>query len=407
MTEREAPARAHRSKQPPGLSAAPAGPAAAQPGHRPGATAQLAEVHRMLRHGPTLPLRWERAAGKTDSLAGAREGPAQRKASLPRTADGVVQLMRPAQTDIGQRFRIHYPGPESGPIIAVYDGPAGQGSYAFTTLHGQAVSVTEDRIVGYWLPVGGLRPSQASPHVEDLEEQAEFEEQSTSMDLLGSEATTAPSTSASSAPAASPGPIREWLQEKGLGFEDDESVAAVQYTMDHSHLPLQDIEITTSGDYVLTLLPKGTAYVIQFFREDAFASFRIVWEAMSKAGEGVKKHVADIISVDEARRIAVIERIIPFNAVYDFFGYKPDLKSAEEFRTYVRTNLERLRAAGVAAIEGLASLGVSQGDVSLDNMGVKTTGEFALFDYDKARASSAEAREDDLAKLDNSLRLRG
>jgi hypothetical protein len=201
--------------------------------------------------------------------------------------------------------------------------------------------------------------------------------------------------------------IRKWLKdEKGVELDDGPAADAVLYTMEISHLPLEQIDATTCGGSSLTLFPQGKDYVVQYFRRGAFANIKIMYEALQGADPELKRYVAEIRSIDDSRRIAVMERIKPLNAIFDFFGQNAQLASVADLRTYVGENAAALKAAGMAAITGLASLGVSQGDVSFDNMGIKGD-QFALFDYDKARRASDDTVEADTASLGKSFKSRG
>ena len=203
------------------------------------------------------------------------------------------------------------------------------------------------------------------------------------------------------------GHIGKWLEEdKGVELHDGPAVEAVLYTMEMSHLPLDQIDVTTSGGRSLTLFPQGMDYVVQYFRPGAFASIKIMYQALQGADPELRKYVAEIRTIDDSLRIAVMERIMPLNAMFNFFGQNPQLGSVDDLRAYVAQNAASLKAAGMTAIKGLASLGVSQGDVSFDNMGRKND-RFALFDYDKARPASDDTVADDVSSLGKSFSNRG
>jgi hypothetical protein len=106
-------------------------------------------LHQRLNHR-TAPLQ-----GMARRLSGRTAAPPIQRMSR---SNAVVQLMRPHAQDAGRLFQVHYPGPESGPIIATYNGTNDNINYRFTTSHGQAITVTEDRIVGYRPTVGGMHP---------------------------------------------------------------------------------------------------------------------------------------------------------------------------------------------------------------------------------------------------------
>ncbi|NIJ22234.1 hypothetical protein FHS95_003949 [Sphingomonas naasensis] len=89
-------------------------------------------------------------------------------------ANGVVQLIRPHAQDVGRDFQVYYPGPDSGPIIAVYNGTLDNQNYRFTTSRGRSITVTEDRIIGYRPTVGGMHPpGQIRPPEENVQGRTE------------------------------------------------------------------------------------------------------------------------------------------------------------------------------------------------------------------------------------------
>lgn len=127
--------------------------------HRSGAASS--DLHQRLNRR-TLPLQlMARRLSARPSMA-----PVQR---MPR-AGGVVQLMRPHAEDVGRLFQVHYPGPDSGPIIATYNGTDDNIHFRFTTSHARAITVTEDRIIGYRPTVGGMHPpGQIRPPEQNVE----------------------------------------------------------------------------------------------------------------------------------------------------------------------------------------------------------------------------------------------
>jgi uncharacterized protein DUF4157 len=104
MAEREASVRAHFTKQSAHVRRARGPQAPTRDGRCPGAAAQLAAVHRVLRHGPVLQLEAGGAAAGGQS-AGARRAAGAHRTGLPdRLKSGVEALSGIALDDV----RVHY-----------------------------------------------------------------------------------------------------------------------------------------------------------------------------------------------------------------------------------------------------------------------------------------------------------
>lgn len=200
--------------------------------------------------------------------------------------------------------------------------------------------------------------------------------------------------------------IEEILKENDW-YLDENSPRVVEFVMHETGLPFNELKLTTSGGLSLTIIPSLGNVVYQCFKPNTFKNIYLAYQHTQKDQEKLTQRIAMIQRVEPKLNMAIIDRIIPLNEIFAMFDdNEPNKKPKAALVKYIRANANKLAWDISNAIAELAKVGIVQGDVSIDNIGIKND-QFVLFDFDKAREQSKELIEKDQTDLFTSISKRG
>ncbi len=203
-----------------------------------------------------------------------------------------------------------------------------------------------------------------------------------------------------------------------LGDDDrtTEQVALLLHVLKQRNIRPDKVKVTSSGGRTVTVIPEDEPFVIQHFLEEvryqrvkafgtacadappvetvSFGSYQV---PAFQAGDGI----AGMLGSFDAQRCLLLEKVMPLNGLCGGGGggQPRQGQDQEDYVAFIGANADKIVYDINKAVHGLASLDLSQGDVSLDNIGIKD-GRFVLFDFDLCGAARTES---DLNSLKRSL----
>jgi hypothetical protein len=187
-------------------------------------------------------------------------------------------------------------------------------------------------------------------------------------------------------------PLREKVKAAGgLSLGDLPVIDYVYGYMSQQRLRLDQVRTVDSGGGVITFLfdREDLRFVFQYYKSPAV--FERTVSLLAKV-KGCKR-VAELLSVIGDQRILVVERLeLTLNSL-----------DRDALRQYVRRHAQEIERQVDATIDVLAELGVSQGDVSIDNLGMRGD-QYVLFDFNGIREASYRTVEEDRKKLAASIK---
>jgi tRNA A-37 threonylcarbamoyl transferase component Bud32 len=227
---------------------------------------------------------------------------------------------------------------------------------------------------------------------------------------------------------------REKLQQEmpGLRGENlDMAVRAAQTALHIYGCTLEDLDVTSSSGATLTFIAKsGGATVMQYIMDEPmfkkirqFYLRKVHKSRASLEVRGMETHydlrtyIAQIVQILPEIKSILVERVLPLNQLFSDLPSQPvnenrnDEPDEQNYRNqmltaFIQRNSEKLIWDINKAIHGLHQEGYSQGDVRLDNIGIKN-GNFVLFDYSGLREKSKLTLQDDFTMFEESLKARG
>jgi hypothetical protein len=207
------------------------------------------------------------------------------------------------------------------------------------------------------------------------------------------------------------------METQGVLYaEDDEPVEYLHARFSAAGISPNKISVTASGGAVITLVIADQPYVVQYYR--TAASFGTVLPRLKElAKDKEASGTAKILEVNEAQRIVVVEKVQALNTLFplpsllemgeDYEAWRTlTAKQRTALSTVVKSDWEKIFTQIRSEVLRLAKKGISQGDVSIDNIG-RRGGDYVLFDYNAMRPATEITVKQDLKSLLTSLEGHG
>lgn len=221
----------------------------------------------------------------------------------------------------------------------------------------------------------------------------------------------------------------EELQESTIHEEEEDGIDELYRIIREQGDAVDTVTIIPTGP-TITIVLASQPIVLQFYR--SLFAFQLNLERLQMLMESQTEGFAKIHHIDEENRILVVEQVDSMESLFSRAApsehrlesgeekekekenekeEQPEMQTEEKGRSnqlkeHVQENWRQIYADVSAAILQLFKQGLSQNDVSVDNMGMKG-GKYVLFDYNAIRKSSLSTVEDDLRSLLKSLRRYG
>lgn len=163
-------------------------------------------------------------------------------------------------------------------------------------------------------------------------------------------------------------------------------------------IPLEGTIFGISNGYSCVIVPADGAVVYQVYSTpETCAKIMEFHSAIGSCDHVVK--IRDFIS---GNNCIVFDKIRPLNSIFPEMIHE---SSSPRLRDFIAAESKKLRGQITAAIECISSRGWAHGDVTLDNIGLDSDGNFVLYDFDSVEKST-DGGEGDFSRFEGSIRFR-
>jgi hypothetical protein len=178
-----------------------------------------------------------------------------------------------------------------------------------------------------------------------------------------------------------------------------EDLPSIDWLYVNMHWNIAEVKATSSSGGVITFIPPGGS-VVQYYK-DTERFKKTVAQLEKLANRGIAGVAEARPLADPGLRLLEVEKVDALNQL-------PDEGADSPRKKYVAENAQRIFIETRQAILDMADRGMSQGDISIDNLGLrgKTKG-YALFDFNAAESATQATMERDLRKLIASIEYHG
>lgn len=144
-------------------------------------------------------------------------------------------------------------------------------------------------------------------------------------------------------------------------------------------IPVENTRFGVSNGNSCAVIPKDSAVVYHFYRyKETFDNIIRFCHVIEDCPYLVK-----INSVIPERQCIIFDKLTPINVLYPNMNRRG--KDISDLQVYITENRAKLKEQIGAALVCIAEKGWQHNDVSLDNIGLDSSGNFILFDFDGAR----------------------